>query len=137
MPYTVSGLGAGLSQTVSIPISSAGTAVTGWHWVAPAACKVTSAKGMYSVANGAALTVKLRKGGSSLVAVTAGDEILAAGTSFDFNSNVDTLVSKTLHATAANLVLAAGNKIGIEVTGTPTSLVGGVIVIEIQYDPQP
>lgn len=66
-----------------------------------------------------------------------GTEAPASGVSvlnatFDLKGTANTVVDATLTATKANLKLVDGERLGINVTGTLTTLAGGVVTIRLK-----
>lgn len=110
--------------------------VDDWVFVADRAYTVVSIKEVHSVAggDGGAVTADVRKvtavAAPGAAAGSTVKELLA--TAFDLKSTANTTVTGTLTATAADLDLAAGDKIGINFVGTLTALAGGVVIIELK-----
>jgi hypothetical protein len=114
----------------------AAASVDDWLFVADRAYTVVSIKEVHSVAgnDGGAVTLDLRKvtavAAPGAAAGATVKELLA--TALDLKSTANTTVTGTLSATAADLSLAAGDKIGANFVGTLTTLAGGVVVIELK-----
>ncbi len=77
-------------------------------------------------ADGGAVTAEIRKAGSGTAA--ASGTIVHTGT-IDLKGTVNTNQTITLHGTAANLLLASGDALVLDVTGTTTSARGIVSVL--------
>lgn len=97
----------------------------------PVACKVVSVTERHQTAgtNGSAVTLMLAKVPSG-TAKAAGTDCLSAG--IDLKGTADTNISGTLHATAANYTLAAGDGLALVTTGTLTALDGVAVTVELQ-----
>jgi hypothetical protein len=84
----------------------------------------------YATANGAAFTLDVKKA-TSTTAIASGTTVL--GSTFDLNSTINTVVSKT-RANAGVVstpvaTLAAGDRLGFDFTGTVTSIAGVTISV--------
>jgi hypothetical protein len=88
-----------------------------------AAYQLIAVREAHSVTGGASCAVQIEK----LTGTTAPGSGTAQLTStIDLTATVNTVVSGTLSATASDLQFAAGNRIGIKLSGTQTGLVGSV-----------
>ena len=76
---------------------------------------------------GAATTLMIEKVASG-TAIGAGTDVLAAVVNLKTGVTVDTNATLGLHTTAANLVLAPGDALGLDFTNTVTEFVGVVTV---------
>lgn len=120
-------------QTMTVTTELLAASVDKWVFVAPFACKVVSVKEVHSVAGGSAAAVSPRK----ITGVSAPGAAVAAGVTeittaaFDLTATANTVVTGTLSATATDYTLAAGDKIGLDFSGTLTALVG-FLVIELK-----
>ena len=92
--------------------------------VAPFPMQIISAKATFSVASTSG-TAKVVKGAAG-TAVASGTDMTAT---MSLAGTADTPVSATLHATAANLLIAAGEQIGVILAGTLTSLANCTVTI--------
>lgn len=101
-------------------------------YVATRECTVQSVRAIPVVAgtDGSAVTCTVMRC-QGTEAPSAGDDLLGA-TKIDLKGTVDTLQSPALTATTANLTLAAGNRLAIDVTGTPTAVVC-FVQVELVY----
>lgn len=61
-------------------------------------------------------------------AVTAGDDLLGS-TKINLKGDNDTLQSPALTSTSADLQLAAGDRLALDVTGTATAVAGAVVTV--------
>jgi hypothetical protein len=95
----------------------------------PVACKLVSASIRYQTASSAAETLMAKKVPSG-TAKASGTDMLSAGMAL--NGTADTNVAGSLHATAGNYTLAAGDGVGFVASGTPTALDGVGITLEFQ-----
>lgn len=108
----------------------------GWLFVADRPYQVISLKEVHQTAgtDGGAVTLGVRK------VTNVSDPGAAAGANvkefltadFDLKSTANTTVTGTLTATTADLQLATGDKIGLNFTGTKTSLAGGALTVELR-----
>lgn len=96
-------------------------------FVANRACRVVAIRGVPDVAgtDGGAVTATIRKVPSG-TAITAGNA-LHSGT-YNLKGAADTVQSLTLTSTVADLILAAGDKVCVDFSGTLTSAVGCISV---------
>lgn len=117
-------------QTITTTTELLAASVDKWVFIAPFACKVVSIKEVHSVVGSTSALVSPRKvtGVSAPgAAVAAGiTELLTAG--FDLTATANTVVTGTLSATASDYTLAAGDKIGLDFSGTLTGLVGQITI---------
>jgi hypothetical protein len=119
---------------LTVPIAAA--SVDTWAFIADRAYTVNSIKEVHTVAgsDGSAVTLDVRKITADATAPGAAagatvKELLT--TAFDLKSTANTPVTGTLTATAADLNLAAGDRIGFNFAGTLTSLAGGLVLVEL------
>lgn len=106
-------------------------------WIAPFACRVVSIREMHTTAgsDGGAVTLVVEK--------LTGTQAPGAGTSLqsaniDLKGTANTVQAPALSATASDLALAAGNRLALKLTGTPTAIAGLVLTVELdagQFDP--
>lgn len=99
-------------------------------FIAPYPIEIVSVIERHTVlgTDGSAVTLMLKKVPSG-TAVAAGTDTLASGISL--KATINTNQTATLHATAANYKLAAGDSLGLVVTGTPTSVAG--VSVTVRY----
>lgn len=104
-------------------------------FIAPFACRVISAREIHSVVGGASAAVRLRKitdTSAPGAAASATVKELTTAT-FDLTATINTTQVGTLVAAAAKVinsdfVLAAGDKLALDFSGTLTGLVGLVSI---------
>ena len=88
---------------------------------------IVSVQGVVSTANGTA--------GTAAVMVASGTTAIASGTSvsstrtIDLNATINTVQTLTLDTTIANTQIAAGSRLGLVFTNTPTTAVGLITVV--------
>lgn len=107
----------------------AADAVDSAFFIAPKALTVTSARAVWGVIAGAAFTAMPKKA-TGTQAPSAGASLLTAA--FDINTTANTVATGTLTATGADLVLAAGNRLAIDFTGSATNTAGLAITLCMQ-----
>jgi hypothetical protein len=92
--------------------------------------KVVSIKEIHSVVGGAACAIRPRKitdtSAPGAVAGATVKEITTAA--FDCTAAANTTQTGTLSATASDYTFASGDKISLDVSGTPTNVVGVVVM---------
>lgn len=103
-----------------------------WVFVADRAYKVIAIKESHSVVGGTSAAVSPRKvTDTSAPGAGAGATVKELTTgAFDLTTGVavNTSTSGTLSSTASDLILAAGDKIGLDFSGTLTGLVGSMTI---------
>lgn len=74
------------------------------------------------------------KKASGTTAIASGQALLTNNTNsgFDVEATANTVQVGTLTATAADLLLAAGDRLGLDITGTPTSGAGCVCTVVLE-----
>lgn len=112
--------------TVSIPFND--TALDQHVWIADDAYQVVSISEIHSVVGGSGAVCQPRKC-TGTQAPSAGAALTT--TTCDLTSTVNTVVNKTITATAADALLAAGNRLAFDFSGTLTGVVG-VITIRLR-----
>lgn len=124
----INGIKVPTTFSVSVPILAA--AVDTWAFIAPVACQVVSVKEIHSVVGSTSAAVRPRKvtdtSAPGAAASATVKELTTAG--FDLTATINTTQTLTLSATAADYQLAAGDKIGLDFSGTLTGLVGVVTI---------
>lgn len=95
-------------------------------FVAPVACQVVAISQVHSVAAGGTSTLQVTKD-TSTDAPGAGADLLA--TPFNLNATANTVQSGSLTSTAADLVLAAGNRLAIDFANTIQSTAGLCVTV--------
>lgn len=120
-------------QVVAITTELLAASVDKWVFVADRAYAVTAVREVHSVIGGSGAVVRPRKvtaAGTDAPGAAAGStvkELTAADIGLETTINV--AQSPALAATAADLLLAAGDKIGLNFGGTLTGLVGSLTII--------
>lgn len=111
---------------------AAGETLADLHFMlASRAYKVIGARMVQDVAgsDGSAVTLMLEK----LTGTTApgsGTALLTAA--WDLKATARTPQTGTLISTAASLTMAAGDRLGLNLTGTPTAVAGVVVEVDLQ-----
>jgi hypothetical protein len=96
---------------------------TEWDlWVAPFACQVTAIKYVPSTLQGGAMTATVVKASGTDTPVKTTTPMVTADV-IDLNAGAYTVVTPTLTATTADLILAAGNRISLDFSAAPTAAV--------------
>ena len=102
-----------------------------WVFIADKAYKVTAVNEIHSVVGGSSAAVRPRKiTDTSAPGASAGANVKELTTAAaDLTATINTTQALTLSATAADLTLAAGDKIGLDFSGTLTGLVGLIEIV--------
>lgn len=116
-----------LNATLMLPVNVALTATdaTRTVFVAPYPCKVIAVKEVHSTASSSG-TLTLEKC-TGTVAPGSGTVLLTATMSLSDTAN--TVVSGIVVGTQADITLAAGDRLGVKIAGTLTSLAGSLVSI--------
>ena len=104
-----------------------GTQIDAPFWVAPVACRVVSIINRPFVvgSDGGGVSMVVKKAASG---VAIGSGVALMSDTFDLKATINTNVTGTLTATAADLDIAAGTALGIDYTGTLTAARGTLTV---------
>lgn len=114
------------SFTVSSGALSAGAAGSYPIFIAPAACQILSVKAVPNVDASAQADITVQK-------VHAATPVETLSAAINLNASGDLVpVAGTLTATAANLVLAAGDVVRVTLTGAATSLANAIVTVEFK-----
>lgn len=106
--------------------------LTGWVYTAPFACQVIAIRYNAAVVSSAATAVlDIQKIVADAVAPGSGTTLLASTYNLDTATAANTRVNIPLTATAASLVLKAGDQIAFNINTAPTALAGANVQIEI------
>lgn len=97
-------------------------------FVAPHACRVVAISQVHSVAAGGASTLQVVKD-SSTNAPGAGTDLLSAA--FDLNATANTVQQGALSATAADLILAPGDRLAVDFANTIQSTAGVCVTVAL------
>ena len=97
-------------------------------FTAPVKCQVVAIREVHATAGNDAGTVTgtIRRC-QGTEAATAGDDLLSA--TINFKGTALTEQTPALTATSADLILEAGNRLALDVTGTTTTLAGVIITV--------
>jgi hypothetical protein len=114
---------------VNVPIAAA--TVDSNVFIATGPCEVVGVSEVHTVAgsDGGAVTLDVTKCDGT-EAPASGVTVLSS--TIDLKGTANTVVNRTLTATTADRKLIAGERLGINVTGTLTALAGGVVTIRIK-----
>jgi hypothetical protein len=102
-------------------------------WTAPAKCEVVAVREVHAVAgdNASAVTATIRRC-QGTEAATAGDDLLSAAINFKGTALTEQVPALT--ATTADLVLEAGNRLSLDVTGNTATLAGVILTVLLKRD---
>jgi hypothetical protein len=116
---------------VNIPAGSSAGDYAGLFFIADQAFQVVGVTERHATAgsDGGAVTLMVKKVPSG-TAKSAGTDVLSAGVSL--KATADTNQAGTLHGTAANLQLAAGDALGLVLTGTPTAVAAVSVTVYLK-----
>lgn len=98
-------------------------------FVAPHACRVVAISEVHSVAAGGASALQVVKD-TSTNAPGAGTDLIAS-TGFDLNGTANTVQNATLTSTAADLLLAAGDRLSVDFANTIQSSAGVCVTVAL------
>lgn len=119
-----------IPQDVIVTSELLAASVDKWVFIADAAYEVVLIKEIHSVVGGVSAAVGVEKtAAASATAPGAGTLVTTA--TIDLTTAVDTVQTPALVTTASTLQLAAGDKLGLDFSGTLTGLVG-VIQIHLK-----
>ena len=98
-------------------------------FTAPVKCEVVSVREVHATAgtDGGAVTGTIRRC-QGTEAATAGDDLLGT-TKINFKGTALTEQTPALTDTTANLILEAGDRLSLDVTGTTTALAGVIVTV--------
>lgn len=127
---TASGGVSGQNFTVNYVGQTTEAATDRAIFVAPVACQVVSVRQVHAVAAGGASKLQLTKD-TGTDAPGAGNNLLTNNTNagFDLNATANTVQTGTLTATAADLVLAAGDRLSLDFADAIQSTAGLVVTV--------
>lgn len=117
-----------MRQTFNFALSTSASLVDQTFFIVPYACKVEKIEAVHGVANGAAMTGVIKKMADT-IALADGTALMSS--TFNLNATADTVQTATLSATEGVVDLAYGDRLGIDFTGTLTSLAGLVVTITV------
>jgi hypothetical protein len=120
-------------EIVNLLIAAATT--DGWAFVAPFACEVVAIRFVNDVVANSTQTIQVYKlpyaSQPAHPAGTGAVVLTAAATGVGSTSTADAVAYQALTTTLADRKLAVGDLIGFHISGTLTSLAGGLLQIEI------
>lgn len=119
------------SGAVIVPVTTVLNAlsVSTAIFVADAAYQVQSVKCVWGVAGGAGAALTVEK----LTSTTApGSGTALTTAAFDLTTTANTVATGTLTATAADLLLASGDRLGCKLAGVLTGLVGCSVAVVLK-----
>lgn len=121
-------------HVIHVNLPTNGEAVDAAFFIADRAYRVTSVREVHAVAgnDAGAVTIDVKKQ-TGTQTPAQGVSVLAVA--FDGKGTANTVVTKAgadLTATAADLLLAAGNRLSLDLTGTTTNLAGVVVVVTLE-----
>lgn len=119
-----------VADVYHISIELLAASVDKWAFIASRAVQVVSISEVHSVVGGGSAAVRPRKVTDTSAPGAAASSTVKELTqaAFDLTATVNTVVNGTLSATASDLTLAAGDKIGLDFSGTLTGLVGELTI---------
>lgn len=132
------GAGAGARvgvQLISIPIADASVAVDQHCWIADSAYRVLSIEAIWSTVGGASAAVMPTKTTSNVADDSPAEGFTLITAAFDLTDTINVLNTGTLVATEADLLLADGDRLSLNFSGTVTGLEGLAITISVLPDP--
>lgn len=115
--------------TASFSKYGAGSLATQVFFIAPVPMKVLKVSEVHSVANASTLTTDIIKD-SGTDAPGAGDTVLDAA--IDLEGTANTVQSPDLTATAADLLLAAGDRLAFKPSAAGTAIANVVVTVHLQ-----
>jgi len=118
--------------TVNVQIAAA--SVDTYIFIAPVDCKVLKISEIHTTkgADASAVSATVKKVLDTKGIADASSKDLLATTKIDLKGDNDTVQAPALTATAADLLLEAGDLLAIDFTGTLTTLAGGVVTVELE-----
>jgi len=129
--FPTAGVTTAANATKVVTAELLAASVDKWVFIADRSYQVTQVEEIHSVVGSTSAAVRPRKITAATVAapgaaVAAGITELTAAA--DLTATVNTTQTLTLSATAADLLLADGDKIGLDFSGTLTGLVGVIVI---------
>jgi hypothetical protein len=120
------------SRRIEITSELLAASVDKWVFVADRAYQVTAVNEVHSVVGGSSAAVRPRKvtaAGTDAPGAAASATVKELTTAnIDLTASINVVQTPALSATAADLLLAAGDKIGLDFSGTLTGLVGSISI---------
>lgn len=116
------------TKTLSFPLNALNIAVSSALFIADEAYQITAVRAAWGVASVSA-TFNIEK----LTGTTApGSGTALLQSVIDTSTTANTVNTGTLTGTIGSLQLAVGDRVGVKIAGTITSLVGGVLTITLK-----
>lgn len=109
-------------------------ALTGWLFVAPWQCQIVAAKVVTEVSATAAATIQayVVPVASQPEAPSSGNQVFSAAQQLSSSTlTANTVFAQTLTTSTKNLILNAGDMIGYTISAAITSVIGGLLQIEV------
>jgi hypothetical protein len=121
----------GIENIMTLAVDHLTAAAGVYVYIAPVKCRVVKIQEVHSVVGGASAAVRPRKVTADAVApaAVAGATVLELTTAaIDVTNTVNTVQTPTLSATETDLILAVGDRIALNFTGTMTAAVGRTMI---------
>lgn len=112
-------------HVVPIPVDLSANSVDEWAYIADRPCEVVAITEIHSVVGGLSAAVRPRKvlaASSAGPGAAAGANVIELAPAFDLTASAN--VARSAALAAGTTTLAAGDKLGQDVSGTLTGLVG-------------
>ncbi len=132
------GAGAGARvgvQLVSFPIADASVAVDQHVWIADGGYRVISIEAIWTVVGGASAAVMPTKTTSDVADDTPAEGFPLLTAAFDLTSTVNTVNAGILSTTEVDLLLANGDRLSFDFSGTVAGIAGLVVTVGLLPDP--
>lgn len=116
-------------HVISVPIDLTAASVPSWAYIADRPCRVVGIGEIHTAVGGVNAAVRFRKvlaASSAGPGAAAGANVIELAPAFDLTASANVARTATLDTAAADL--AAGDKIGANVTGTLTGLAGAAVI---------
>ena len=114
------------SETITIAVGLTANGTARVYWAAPAACTITAIKASAAIVAASALgTITLA------VAEGSGAATLLSTATIDAEGLTTTPTAKTLTATGASLILAAGETVNLALVSNNADATGGPVVVTL------
>lgn len=119
-----------LADRIVVPVDLAAASVDQWAFVADRPYKALGFREAHSVVGGAAAAVRPRKvtDTSAPGAAASGTVVELTSANIDLTATINTVVTPTLVTAGGANLLATGDKIGLDFSGTLTGLVGKLFI---------
>jgi len=125
---TVNGIIVPQTKTLAFPLNALNIAVSSALFIADESYQITAVRASWGVAS-----ISMNFNIEKLTGTTApGSGTALLQSVIDTSGTANTVISGTLTATTSALQLAVGDRIGMKIAGTITSLVGLVVIITLK-----